>query len=150
MSKRLGETAHDDKTQASPQTYGALVGADYEIELHGAESELSGALERVRAHGATYAAARGPRRGHVPTVGDVRAPAQLIGTKKVSAHEFIIIFGDEDFMTRRKPVGQRAVPGHVARQGVRFAGTEDGFEDGPNCIRVAIDVFADVHELILP
>ncbi len=93
-----GKPADNLEAKASPEPHGALVRADYKIELHRAESTLAGALQRVRAHGPRDAAARAARRCHVTAIRDVRSAALLVGLQEIRANDFTILFRDENLM----------------------------------------------------
>src|SRR5438034_5865410 len=67
MLKGLGKAAHDFEPGLQPQPDGALVAADHKIKLHGTETALPRAFERVRAHLTSYAAARRGRRSEEHT-----------------------------------------------------------------------------------
>ena len=101
----MRETADDCEAELLPEAYSAFVGADHEIELHGAIAAFFGVFERMGAHGARDAAAGGARSGDVAAVRDVGAAALLIGAEEIGAYDQAIVIGDEDFMTMREPIG---------------------------------------------
>src|SRR6266568_928852 len=115
MVKSFGKAANDLEAEALPQPNRALVRADHKIELHGAETALPRTLERVRAHRACHAAARGVRSSHVATIGDVAATASLIGFQEIRAGNFAPFFCHKNLVSKRKPVGQRGLSIHVPR-----------------------------------
>src|SRR5215472_13322910 len=78
MFKTFGKAAHNFETETLPQPDSPLVGADHEVELHGAKSALACSLQRVRTHRASHPAARSVRRRHVAAIGNVCATAFLI------------------------------------------------------------------------
>jgi len=57
VEEGFGEAADGFESAALPETEGALVGGDDEVELHGAEATLFGVVEGVEAHGAGDSAA---------------------------------------------------------------------------------------------
>src|SRR5258707_11005763 len=59
MGEGLREAAHDGEAEALPEPHRALVAADDEIELHGAEAAPPRLAPRVLAHGAGDAATPG-------------------------------------------------------------------------------------------
>src|ERR1035438_717848 len=98
VQKGLREAAHNYEAQTLPEAHGAFIGADDKIKLHGAEAAGFGALKRMCGHGAGNSAADGGSRSDVAAVGDVGAPALLIGAKKISADDARVLIGDEDFV----------------------------------------------------
>ena len=78
VQENAGQTPDNRESKALPQPDRALVAADYEVELHGAEPERLRVLERMQTHGTRDTASAGPRRGHVAAVGNVRASAFVI------------------------------------------------------------------------
>lgn len=131
MVEGFGQAAHDFEAEFLPEVDGDFIGADDDVELHGAEAAFAGAIERVGAHGAGDATACGPGRGHVPAVGDVAASALLVGAQVVGAEDFSVFFGDKCFVMRRVPVLKCLLAGEVAREGVGFTGADNGFENFP-------------------
>jgi len=150
MLKCFGKTANNFKAKASPQPHRALVAAHHKIELHGAKPALPRALERMRAHGPSHAAACCPGSRHVATVGDVRAAAFLIGFEKVGADDFAVVLRDEDFVARRKPERQGALAIHVARLRVGFARADNWLQDRPDRIGVFFTRSPNLHPNMLP
>ena len=67
----------------------------------------------------------------------MRGGAELVWAEKVSTEDLAIEFCYEDFMSACEPISDRIGPGHVARERVGFAGSNDGFEDGPDVLLVA-------------
>src|SRR5882757_9811427 len=57
MEECFRKCADDPKFKALPKPYGAVIGTDYKIELHGAKSAFSRAIKRVSAHGPCHATA---------------------------------------------------------------------------------------------
>src|SRR5229473_8690376 len=77
MLEDFGKAANDFEAKTFPQPNGALVGTYDEIELHGAETTLPRALQRVCTHRASHAASGRVRSGHVSAIRNVRAAAFL-------------------------------------------------------------------------
>src|SRR5215469_9690515 len=121
MAEGVGQPPDSRKTATFPQLDGALVGCDDEVELHGAETARPRCVERMHAHGECYAAAGCIGSGDVTAIGDVRAAAALIRLQIIGADNRAVVFGDEEFMLRRAPIGQRLVPAPVARQSISLA-----------------------------
>src|SRR6266850_4846255 len=138
MLECSGKASDNFKSEGLPQTHGALVGADDEIELHRAKSALSRSAQRMRAHRAGHAAARRRHGCHVAAVGDVRSATLLVRLQAVRANELAIIFRDKNFALGRKPVRQRAFLVHVGWQGVGLARPDDGLHDRPDGVRVSL------------
>jgi hypothetical protein len=136
MKKCAREAADNFETETLPEAHGAFVGADDEVELHGAKAAVFGVIERMRAHGAGYTATGGGRSGHIAAVGDVGAAAVLIGAKEIGADDVGVVVGDEDLVGGREPKGESSFASDVARKGVGFAGAKDGFKNGPDGVGV--------------
>src|ERR1700740_67819 len=132
MMEGSGETPDNFKAKALPQTDGALVRAEHEIKLQGAKSAFSRPVQGMRAHCSSHTAARRRNRTHVTAIGNVSSAALLVRLQAVGSNEFAGIFGDENFAIGRKPVCERALFVHVARQGIRLAGADDGLHDSPD------------------
>ena len=128
-----------------PQADGALVGRDHEIELHGAEAACLRAHERVYAHRPRDAASRCARRDHVAAIGDMRPAARIVRAQIIGADYLAILNRDVHLVLRSKPVGERSIPLHVARQRVGLAGADDRFEDAPDRLLVFGTCRADDH-----
>ena len=101
MLEGFAKAAHDFEARLQPQLDGALVVADHKIRLHGTETSLPRAFQRVRAHRTSYAAARRVRRGHVAAIRHMRAAPSLIGLQEVAADDFGAVFRDKDFVARQ-------------------------------------------------
>src|SRR5713226_9278642 len=102
------QTPDNFKAKALPQPDGALVGADYEIELHRAKSARPRAVQRMRAHRSGHAAAHRRNGCHVAAIGDVRSAALLVCLEAVSSNDVAIVLCDEHFTLGRQPVRERA------------------------------------------
>ena len=74
----FGKPPSDFESEGLPEADGSGVGADDEVELHGAEAALPGVGEGVEAHGAGDSSALGGGGGGVAAVGDVGTAALLI------------------------------------------------------------------------
>jgi hypothetical protein len=132
MKKCSGEAADNFEAETLPEAHGAFVGADDEVELHGAKATVPGVIEGMSAHGADYAETGGGRSGHVTAVGDVGTAAVLIGAKEIGAEDVAVVVGNEDVVGGREPKRESGGASDVARKSVGFAGAKDGFEDGPD------------------
>ena len=95
MRERQRQTPDRFETEMFPQTDGARVGGDHEVELHGPKAAGARVLQRVLAHAAGHAAPRGIARGHVAAVRHVRAAARLIGAQIICAEQPSAVLGDE-------------------------------------------------------
>src|SRR5262245_54252101 len=95
MLEGTGQPSRDCKAEALPQPHGGLVGADDEVELHGAIAAPARLFERVQAERTRDAVAACFDRGDVAAVGDVRAAARLVGTHEIAAEHAAVAFGDE-------------------------------------------------------
>src|SRR5882762_2208184 len=104
MMERAGEPADNLEAKALPERHGALVRTHDKIKLHGLEAAFARAIERMRAHSARHASRRGPWSSYVATVGYVRAAALLVRLQKIRAENSGVIFRNEDFVPRSKPV----------------------------------------------
>ena len=124
------------ESEALPKPDRALVGADHEVELHGAEAASFCVFERMAAHGARYSSAGGANIGHVAAIGYVRASAFLIGMHVIGADYLSVVLRDEHFVARGEPVGDGLFPRHIARQGIGFTATDGRFDDFPNYSRI--------------
>src|SRR5579875_2920843 len=98
MEERFGQAAHDFKSAALPESDGALIGADDEVELHGAKGTAPGVVERVHTHRSRDASARGSRRSDVTAIGHMGTASHLIRAEEISACEGGFVFGHEDLM----------------------------------------------------
>lgn len=87
MVKCAGESAYDFEAVFFPKMNGGLVGADDEVELHGAIACGFGEMKRMLAHGVGDAAALLLWVCDVAAVADVGAGALLIGTEIVGADD---------------------------------------------------------------
>jgi len=132
VEEGAGKAADSLEAEALPEEQGALVGLDYEIELHGVVASLSGVFERMGAHGSSDSFAGEGRGGDVAAVGYVGAAALLIGAEVVGADDLASVFGHEDFMVVCEPIRQSRFARHVAPQGVGVSGADDRFDDGPD------------------
>src|SRR5258708_2267249 len=101
MKEGFRKCADDCKFEALPWFYGAAVGADYEIILHGAKPAFAGMVQRMSAHGPCHAAAGRILSSHVAAIGDVSTTAVLIRLQKIGADNSAVLFRNEDFMPRR-------------------------------------------------
>lgn len=146
MHKRARQPADNFELQTLPQTHGALVRADDEIKLHGAEAEGFGVLERMQAHRASDAASGGPRCGHVAAIRDVRTAASLIRAQIIRSDNFAIFFRNENFVSRRMPVRKNVFAGHVARKSVRLSSANRRFKNFPDAVVIRFRCFANLHE----
>ena len=131
------------KTVLLPQPDGSFIGADHKIELHAAETAFPRALQRVCAHRTSHTAARCVRRSHISAVRNVCPTALLIGFQEIGANDFSVVFRDKNFLAGREPIGESALPVHVARQGVSFPRADDRFQNPPDGIRIAWNRFAN-------
>src|SRR5208283_4619796 len=136
MKEGTREAANNLEAETLPEAHGAFVGADNEVELHGAKAALCSVIEGMRAHGTGYSATGGGGGGHVAAVGDVGTAAILIGAEEIGADDVAVVVGDEDFVSGREPKGERGVSRDVARKGIGFAGAKDGFENRPDGVGV--------------
>ena len=114
MVENLRKAADNREAETLPQSDRAFVAADDKIELHGAETALPCAFERVRAHRASYATADRVRRGHVTAIRNVRTAPFLISLEEIRTDDIAVVFRDKDFVAWRTPVGEGAFPIHVA------------------------------------
>jgi hypothetical protein len=94
------EPADRMKTQSLPQADSRFVAGDDEIELHGGEAARLGVGQRMGGHGTTDPATRGPGRGHVGSIGHMRAAASLVGAKIVCSDDLAVVVRDEDLVSR--------------------------------------------------
>ena len=106
----LWEGSYDGEAAALPEVDGALVGADDEVELHGAEALGARLVEGVPAHAAGDSAAGCRCCSHVSAVGYVRAAALLIGAEVVAAQDGTVFFGYKDVMISGEPVTEPIFP----------------------------------------
>lgn len=150
MKERVRKRANDRKFEALPQFYGAIVGTDDEIKLHGAKSTAPSAAERMLAHRAGDPAAGCGDGCQVAAICNVPTATVLIGLQKVGADNFAVFFRNKDLVFSRKPIRERACLVHVAREGISFACADDGFHDGPDGVRVCVSYGPDQHPRILP
>src|SRR2546422_11551551 len=67
---------------------------------------------------------------HVATICNVPTATLLIGLQKVSADNFVVLFRNEDLVSGRNPVSERACFVHVPWEGISLARADDGFHDG--------------------
>src|SRR5260370_41513689 len=118
MMERAGKPADNFESEAAPQRNGGVISAHHKIKLHGLEAAFAGALQRMRAHGASHAPAGGPRSRDVATVGDVRAAALLVGLQEISAENLGICWCDEDFVLGSEPKVARSLAERSSAQGV--------------------------------
>src|SRR3981081_1862598 len=135
--KRAGQLSDNFESEGLPQGDGPLICAHYEIKLHCAEASLAGAVERMRAHGASDAPACRPGSRDVTTIGYVRAAALLIGLKKIRAENLAIFLCDENFVLSREPVVQSVLARQILRQRVCLARANRWLQDRPNRIGVS-------------
>src|SRR5260370_16387365 len=136
MMERAGKPADNFESEAAPQRNGAVISAHHKIKLHGLEAAFAGALQRMRAHGASHAPAGGPRSRDVATVGDVRAAALLVGLQEISAENLGICLCDEDFMLGSEPISERFLAAPLSRQAVGLPSANGGLQNRPNGIGV--------------
>src|SRR5262249_25540638 len=114
------------------QTHSAFVGADHEIELHGAKAGTSRTLQRINAHRSRNAPADGPGSCHITAVGNVSPTSTLIRLQKVGPDDGIPVLGYENVMASLEPVSERLTLRQVARDGVRLASRKNWLQDRPD------------------
>jgi hypothetical protein len=139
------QRAGDRKAHALPQLDGAAVGADHEIELHGAEAELLGLLDRVDAHRPRDAFLCLLVGDDIAAIGDMGAAAALVGAQKIGADHAAHVFGDEHMMAARVPVGERLGAGDVAGDWIGLAGAKHRLKQAPDRVVVLGRGRSDVH-----
>ena len=78
MTEHLRKCSHDAKAMLLPQGDRGCVGADDDVELHGAKSEASGFFQRVLAHQRAESLAASLGGHHVTRICDVRTPPRMV------------------------------------------------------------------------
>ena len=136
MMKRAGKTPDNFEAEALPECQRAFVRTHDKIKLHGLEATFARAIEGMRAHRARHTSPGGPGSGYVAAVGYVRAAALLVRLQKIRAENSGVIFRDEDFVPRSKPVVEGFAARHLSRQRVCLAGADRRFQNCPNEIGV--------------
>jgi hypothetical protein len=150
MKKSFGKAADDLEVEALPKAYGAVVGADDEIELHGAKAAFAGTLQGMLAHSSGDASACSGGRGDVAAIGDVRSASFLVGLQIVGTDDFVLILGDKDLTFGREPIRESALLVHVARKSVGFARADNWLQDRPDSFGVVFAGGEDQHRCSLP
>src|SRR5579883_831618 len=100
MLECSGQAADDLKSQRLPEPHGALVRADYEVELHGPISPRACMLQRVLAHAPGNSSPRRGRHRHIAAIADVSSPASLVRTHVIRAENDSVLFGHERLLFR--------------------------------------------------
>lgn len=136
MQKCFGKTSDDFEAEALPELDGPFVSANHKVELHGAVSSIFCVIERVRAHCSGYSFSRRGCGCYVSTVCDVGAAAALVGADVVCSDNLSVVFGYEDLMAGRDPIGEGFFAAHIVRQSIGVSGADDWFKDCPDCIGV--------------
>src|SRR5215813_9969682 len=91
----------------------------------------------MRTHGTAYSAARGFWRGHVTAIRHVRTSTAMVRLQKIRAENHLAIFGNEDLVPLREPIGKSVFSAQIFWQWVCVAGPNHGFENRPNSIPIA-------------
>ena len=79
-----------------PETHGAFIRTNDEIELHRAKAGSGSTDERIAAHCTCHAAPVCKRRGHVSAVGYMRPATLLIRAENVCAENDAVVLGNEN------------------------------------------------------
>ena len=119
------QSSNNRKPQRLPQPHGTSVGADHEIELHGAITSRSRMVERMKAHATCYSPASGLDACHISAVADVLTATGLISTHVIGAENGTIFLGNEYLLVQSHPVGQRAFLAHIAIKRIGLASAND-------------------------
>src|SRR5262249_3297533 len=128
-----------------PRPNRALVGADDEIELHGAEAAVSRARKRMFEHRTREAAPLRGLCGHVTAVRDVAAATRLVRAQEVGPQNHASVFGDEDLVIAARPVLERALARDVTRKCVGLPCAQHGLENRPDRSVIALLRGSDQH-----
>jgi hypothetical protein len=137
MQECFRKLAYDAEAVFLPETDGAFVGADNEVELHGLEAASAGVIQGMDAHSACYTAAGGGWGGDVAAICDVRATAVPVCFQKVGTENRALLLGDENLVPMREPIKKCFFSAQVSWHRVGVAGANDRFEDGPNRVVIA-------------
>src|SRR5260370_641167 len=83
-------------------------------------------------------------------MGNVRSAALRVRLQAIWSNDVAVVFRDEHLALGRKPVRERALFAHVARQAVGFARPDDGLHDRPDGVVMSACCAPDLHPHILP
>src|SRR5262245_36495354 len=150
MLKGAWQPSGNGESEALPQSHGAAIRSDHEIELHGGEFARSRLRQRMGAHGSRHPATERVGRYNVTAIGDMGAPSTIVGSQVVCADNDACILGHKHGMSGRMPVGERIGPRNVARNRISFSGAKSGLQDSPDAVIVARFGLPDQHETDQP
>lgn len=136
MGKSARHGADDGKPHILPQAHGAGIGADDQVELHGAETGRACDFERMCAHGPCEPLALRPNGGDVAAIGHMRTWPGLVGAQIIRAGDPPRRLHHEGGFFRRQPIGEGFRPRHAAGHGIGLAGTENRFQNRPDAVRI--------------
>src|SRR5260370_296741 len=91
----------------------------------------------MRTHCTAYPAARGFWRGHVTAIRHVGTSTMLVRSQVVRAEYHLAIFGNEDLVLPREPIGKSVFSAQISWQRVCVTRANYGFENRPNSITIA-------------
>lgn len=136
MQKCCRKASDNVKTEMLPELDGPVIRADHEVELHCPEAKRSGVIQRVSAHHSRDPMAGSPSGRDIAAVGNMSTSTFLIRPEEVGAHNLAVFFREEDCVVRRHPVCESLLSRPIARQRVRFTGTDNWLQDAPDCVGI--------------
>lgn len=144
MTKGLWKGAHNVEAQLLPQPNGSRICGDYEVELHGQESQLYCCGLRVLAHDGCDAMATRQLRDHEATVAHMVAVTRLVCLYIVGAKDLPRpIAGNKRGFWSSYPSVRDFLFGCVRRERVRVAFRKGGAKHWPQCWPIALHEWAN-------
>lgn len=139
MAKSPWQGANDVEAQLLPQPNGSRICGNYEVELHGLESELCCRGLRVLAHDGCDAMATRQLRDHEAAVAYMVAVTRLVCLDIVGAKNLPrMVACNKRGFRRFYPNVQDFLFGCVRRERVRFAVRKGGAKHRPQCRPIAL------------
>ena len=150
--KRPEQAADDGKAAGLPEMHSRFVGADHEVELHGAKAARFCMIERMQTHSTRDAEFARFNCRDIAAIGDMASAATRVVAKIIGAAHHTIDFGHEHLMARLMEMGERSVARHVARQGIGFALADHRLNHAPDraviAARRGANQYGSVHRRI--